>query len=243
MVGAPHTTGMRERVQRSYALHYLYVMQSRAKLLIRDLIWIRRGYPGYTKSHSPPSVIMGDNPAPGCLLLQLLQKDDDETLRELCRRDSVAGMVQALDAQGGNRDCAGASSAAWTATARLVLDTLATVGVAVDDHHATPPLDEYALEMDEADRRHSARLRLTTIVKRSLGYERYLHTNLHRPTPPGVFMGVHFGHADEKAVWHRTGCHCRNRAATAGFGSELIYSKGLNRQICSRQKQFYGQQP
>ena len=125
---------------------------------------------------------MGDTPAPGCLLLQLLQNDDDETLRELCRRDSVAGMVQALDAQGGDRDCAGASSAAWTANARLVLDTLATVGVAVDDHHATPPLDEYALEMDEADRRHSARLRLTTVVKRRLGYERYLH----RPT-----WGVH----------------------------------------------------
>ena len=184
MVGAPHTTGMRERVQRSYALHYLYVMQSRAKLLIR-VILVRV----YERSFSsgPECYIMGDTPAAGCLLLQLLQEDDDETLRELCRRDSVAGMVHALDAQGGNGDCAGASSAAWTANARLVLDTLATVGVAVDDHHATPPLDEYALEMDEADRRHSARLRLTTIVKRSLGYARYVHTNLHRPTPPGVF--------------------------------------------------------
>ena len=143
---------------------------------------------------------MGDTPAPGCLLLQLLQKDDDETLRELCRRDSVAGMVQALDAQGGDRDCAGASSAAWTANARLVLDTLATVGVAVDDHHATPPLDEYALEMDEADRRHSARLRLTTVVKRRLGYERYLHTNLHRPTPPGMFMVLDMPPQNESAL-------------------------------------------
>ena len=173
--------------------------------------------------------VMGKTPAPGCLLLQLLQKDDDETLRELCRRDSVAGMVQALDAQGGNRGCAGASSAAWTANARLVLDTLATVGVAVDDHHATPPLDEYALETDEADRRHSARLRLTTVVKRRLGYERYLH----RP------RGVHgFGHA--AAGW---------RSCVAPAGSLPLPVSDRNWYIVRASiarfapaEQFYGQQ-